>query len=94
MDRYQNQHSFVWQYGTSLIDLAKPVRGERILDIGCGTGELTNQLWTTTASSPLTGSTDAMVCSVNSDHDSTANHVAISSSVWGMDADSSMISKA
>ena len=45
-DRYQQQHSFVYEYGTSLIDIARPMKGERILDIGCGTGDLTHQLFT------------------------------------------------
>ncbi len=43
-DRYQNQHSFVWQYGAALVDLLNPQPGERILDLGCGTGELTYAL--------------------------------------------------
>jgi trans-aconitate 2-methyltransferase len=41
VDRYQTQHRFVWEYGESLIDLLAPQPGERILDLGCGTGELT-----------------------------------------------------
>ena len=44
MDRYQQQHSFVWEYGSSLVDLAQPQPGERILDVGCGSGELTAAL--------------------------------------------------
>lgn len=43
-DRYQSQHSFVWQYGAALIDLLNPQPGEHILDLGCGTGQLTNTL--------------------------------------------------
>ncbi|MEM9485976.1 MAG: methyltransferase domain-containing protein [Cyanobacteria bacterium P01_F01_bin.116] len=43
-DRYQNQHSFVWQYGAALMDLLNPQPGEHILDLGCGTGELTQAL--------------------------------------------------
>ncbi|KAL7560342.1 hypothetical protein ACA910_020263 [Epithemia clementina (nom. ined.)] len=72
VERYQRQHSFVWKYGSSLIDqLAELIGGEedshdvcaddqstasdrsrscsdysklRILDIGCGSGELTKEL--------------------------------------------------
>ncbi|EKV01360.1 trans-aconitate methyltransferase [Leptolyngbya sp. PCC 7375] len=43
-DRYQNQHSFVWEYGAALIDLLSPQSGQHILDLGCGTGELTHAL--------------------------------------------------
>ncbi len=38
---YNEKHSFVYEYGTSLIDLLAPKPAERILDIGCGSGELT-----------------------------------------------------
>ena len=50
VDKYQDQHSFVWKYGSSLIDLVKlddattDGKGQRILDAGCGSGELTSEL--------------------------------------------------
>jgi trans-aconitate methyltransferase len=41
---YQSNHNFVWQYGESLLTFLKPQQGERILDLGCGTGQLTAKI--------------------------------------------------
>jgi trans-aconitate methyltransferase len=41
---YEGQHSFVWKYGADLLPLLDAKPGERIIDLGCGTGNLTAQI--------------------------------------------------
>ncbi|MCP6757958.1 MAG: methyltransferase domain-containing protein [Fischerella sp. CENA71] len=43
---YEGQHGFVWQYGEDLLNLLSPQVGDRILDLGCGTGQLTDKIAT------------------------------------------------
>ncbi len=41
---YQDKHAFVWKYGENLLQLLKPQPHEQILDLGCGTGQLTAKI--------------------------------------------------
>ncbi len=38
---YDKNYSFVFKYGEDILNLLAPQKGERILDLGCGTGHLT-----------------------------------------------------
>ncbi|MBV7505259.1 methyltransferase domain-containing protein [Bacillus sp. sid0103] len=41
---YDEKHAFVSQFGGDLVELLSPRAGERILDLGCGTGDLAYKL--------------------------------------------------
>jgi trans-aconitate methyltransferase len=41
---YDEKHAFVWQLAADLLELLAPRAGERILDLGCGTGHLTRRI--------------------------------------------------
>jgi len=41
---YDNKHSFVFEYGENVLELLDIKKRERILDLGCGTGHLTQRI--------------------------------------------------
>lgn len=51
-DLYKDKHAFVFQYGEDVLKLLNPQPGKRILDVGCGTGDLT-QLIAQAGAKPL-----------------------------------------
>ncbi|WDF56513.1 methyltransferase domain-containing protein [Mucilaginibacter sp. KACC 22063] len=43
-DLYDQKHAFVYQFGENVVELLDVKPGERIHDVGCGTGYLTQQI--------------------------------------------------
>lgn len=41
---YDGKHAFVAKYGEALLDPLAPKPGQRVLDLGCGTGDLTQKI--------------------------------------------------
>lgn len=41
---YDTKHAFVSSFGEDLIELLQPLKDEKILDLGCGTGHLTSKI--------------------------------------------------
>jgi trans-aconitate 2-methyltransferase len=41
---YEARHNFVWRFGEGVVEVLAPRAGERILDLGCGPGQLTKKI--------------------------------------------------
>ncbi len=41
---YDQKHAFIFEYGKGLLSILAPQAGERILDLGCGTGHLAHEI--------------------------------------------------
>ena len=44
VELYNEKHDFVYKYGENLIKLLHPKGGDLILDLGCGAGQLSNEI--------------------------------------------------
>ncbi|MGI9531213.1 class I SAM-dependent methyltransferase [Lutimonas sp.] len=44
VDLYNKKHGFVHEYGADLVQVLDPKPDERILDLGCGSGQLTKEI--------------------------------------------------
>lgn len=65
---YQSQFSYVWQGGESLLKLLNAQPGERIVDLGCGTGQLAAEIAATGAKVIGLDSDRAMIAQAQSNY--------------------------
>src|SRR5581483_6687600 len=65
---YDSIFAFVWRLGASLIELLQPQAGERILDLGCGTGQLTAQIAQSGAAVLGIDNSPAMIAQARANH--------------------------
>lgn len=58
---FESSHAYVWELAKDLVGLLAPKPGERILDVGCGTGRLTSEIAQSGASVVGVDNSPAMV---------------------------------
>ncbi len=66
--RYDSSFAFVTQHGKYLIDLLGPGPGERIVDLGCGTGALTAEIAARGADALGLDSSEQMIAKARADY--------------------------
>lgn len=67
-DDYDGDHAFVYEYGSDLLALLSPEAGEQVLDLGCGTGALTQRVADAGADVVGVDSSRSMVAQARTDH--------------------------
>lgn len=65
---YDQRHSFVYERGADLLGLLDPKPGERILDLGCGTGHLAAQIAASGARVHGIDASDEMIAQARQNH--------------------------
>lgn len=65
---YDTKHNFVTNYGAPLVSLLNPKKGERILDLGCGTAVLTHEIAKTGAEVIGIDSSAAMIATAKKNY--------------------------
>ena len=67
-DRYQQSYGFVWQLGRDVLGLLQARAGETILDVGCGTGQLTAEIAASGASVTGIDASAAMIAQARNNY--------------------------
>ena len=73
---YQGKFSYVWESAGSLLEQLNPQKGDRILDLGCGTGQLTDKIAKSDASVIGLDSDPAMIEQAKANYPAIAFQVA------------------
>jgi trans-aconitate methyltransferase len=73
---YDQKHAFVYQFGENVLELLDAKAGEHILDIGCGTGYLTQQIQNAGAIVKGTDYSPDMIAQAKESHPSVEFEVA------------------
>ncbi len=83
-DLYDSKHAFVSEYGLELVEMLAPQPGERILDMGCGTGRLAGEISKSGAQAVGLDIDSSMIERARSAHPDVEFHVADAAGVtWG-----------